>query len=295
MSTDYKNLFNTKKDYSNLFSNKESTQSQPKQERNMAYKNLFDNVVNETKPARVQTTLPQKVVDPRVADIQEIDPKISTHAVIEWLEAFDDNMKKLTQTNHGLSQRELDLAMEFTDGRLCVQELFNQIKSTVAALKGPEKKTGFLSKLFNSDQEFKLTQDLITQVIQTIRKLLEDFKNKSKYNNSMFIKSEMRRIESNIFDLKSELECAKVAATYLVNQDDFKGAARLEKVKQLSGLVNVSELQLKNTYNLLEKDMEAYENLKDVTVPFLYAKIQGLMSSTLDSEALNVINDINKL
>lgn len=299
MSADYKNLFDKKKDYSNLFSKSTSenitTKISNEQGTKMSYKNLFDNAEPKNEVKRTPSIFPERQIDPRVKGIQEIDPKISTHSVINWIDNFDDNLKKLSTTNQDVSQKELDLAMEFTNGRLCVESLFNEIKFTVEKLKGPKKKTGILSKLLSSNEEFKLTQEIITEVIQEIKKSLEDFKAKAKYNSSMFLKSQMRKIESDIFDIKSDLDCAKVAATYLVNQDDFKGPARLEKVKQLMNLVNLSELQLKNTYDLLEKDMEAYENLKDSTIPFLYVKIQSLMSSTLDSEALNVINDINKL
>lgn len=288
MSTDYKNLFNKKKDCSNLFPEKESK---------MSYKNLFTSNTTHTPGTKTKTKglFPQKEVDPRVKDIQAIDSKISTYAVITWIEDFDNNLKNLATVNQKISQNELDLAMEFTNGRLQVQNLFNEIKSIVGKLKGPQKKMGLISRLLGNDEEFKLTQDVINEVIQGIKSSLDQFKSKAKYNTSMFLKSQMRIIEGEINELKSDLDCARVAATYMVNMDDFKGATRMEKVKQLSGLINISELQLKNTYQLLEKDIEAYENLKNMTIPFLYAKIQTLMSSTLDSEALNVINDIDKL
>lgn len=292
MSTDYKNLFNKQKDYSNLFSD---SQKQTKQESNMSYKNIFGNSVSVPEVTKIKSLFPEKQIDARVKDIQTIDAKISTHAVISWIDNFDNNFKKLTTINQEVSQCELDLAMEFTSGRLQVQTLFNDIKQAVSKLKGPQKKPGLLSRILGSNEEFKLTQEIITEVIQEIKLNLEQFKNKAKYNTSMFLKSEMRSIEAKILDLKSDLECAIVAATYMINSDDFKGTVRLEKLKQVSGLINISELQLKNTYQLLEKDLEAYENLKNMTIPFLYAKIQTLMSSTLDSEALNVINDIDKL
>ena len=292
MSTDYKNLFNKKKDYSNLFSDK---QKQTRQESNMSYKNIFGNSVSVPEVTKIKSVFPEKQIDPRVKDIQAINAKISTQAVISWLDNFDSNFKKFTTINQEVSQRELDLAMGFTNGRLQVQTLFNDIKQTVSKLKGPQKKPGLLSRILGSNGEFKLTQEIITEVIQEIKLKMDQFKNKAKYNTSMFLKSEMRSIEVKILDLKSDLECAIVATTYMINNDDFKGTIRLEKLKQVSGLINISELQLKNTYQLLEKDLEAYENLKNMTIPFLYAKIQTLMSSTLDSEVLNVIDDIDKL
>ncbi|WNA16076.1 hypothetical protein XaC1_433 [Xanthomonas phage XaC1] len=334
MSTDYKNLFNKnkKKDYSNLFSNIEKevpSTTTSNQESRMAYKNLFNDADKKEEPstpepkkaynnlfgsstntpsepakskipvfpqeAPKRTSIPQRIVDPRVPVIQQIDAKISTHAVIEWIDNFDLKFKELSKVNQDLSQRELDLAMDFTGGRTSVQKLFTDIKITVGKLKGPEKKQGFISRLLSTPEEFKLTQDVITDVIQSIRVLLEVFARKSKYNTSMFVRSEMRKIETDISELKSELQCALVASQYLKSTDDFKAPALLEKVQKLSTLVDLSEIQLKNSYQLLEKDIDSYENLKNTTVPFLYIKIQSLMNSTLDTEVLNVINDIDKL
>lgn len=301
MSTDYKNLFKDKKDYSNLFSKTQPT----KQEERMAYKNLFENTPPKAPVTSVAPVFPKKgeakiiiprgPVDERVKAIQAIDPKVSTHAVLSWVDDFEANFKKVSATNQELSQRELDLAVDFTNGRLSVQDLFNEIKASVARLKGPEKKTNLLSRLLGSQEEFKLSQAVITEVIQSIRSCLDSFKKKAKYNTTMFVRSEMRKIEVDIAEIKSDLSIANIACQYLATTDDFKTESRLQKVQQLTGLVKLSVLQLNKSYELLEKDIERYENLKDVTVPFLYVKIQTLMDSALDAEALNVINDIDKL
>lgn len=308
MSADYKNLFKTKRDYSTLFSDTSITDSQKptvqvEQDAKMAYKNLFDKAQPEVKsitptfPVKEErkTFIPAKQVDPRVEAIQKIDPKISTYAVGTWIDDFDNKFKELNSVNKDLSQREMDLAMEFSAGRLSVQGLFNDLKSILSQLKAPEKKKGLLSLILGQQDEFKLTQEIIADVISNIKILLTEFKKKSKYNNSMFLRSEMRKIEVDITELKSDLDCALVACQYMLTIDDFKAASRIERIKQVTGLVDLSALQLKATYNLLEKDIESYENLEEVTIPYLYIKIQTLMNSTLDPEALKVINDIDKL
>ncbi len=298
MSADYKNLFETKKDYSNLFSDKQTYNDKEdvKEGAGMSYKNLFNNLQPEPAPKKSIPVFPEQVLDARIKDIQAIDSKISTHSVISWIDDFDNNLKSLSVSNQALSERQLNLAMDFNSGRLTVEDLFSKIKSALKQLQPTQKKVTLLSKLLGETHEdFKLTPEIISTVVTDIRKSLDDFGKKAKYNSTMFLKAEMRKISSDVSEIRSDLSCALVAATYLNNTDDYKGPIYLEKVKQLNTLLDVSELQLNNTYKFLEKDMEAYESLKDSTIPFLYVKIQTLMNSTLDSEALNLINDINKL
>lgn len=319
MSTDYKNLFNKKRDYSNLFDSASNQADANKvQEPNMKYKNLFEGT-NKIEPSSTEqstknvapknnySTLfgtseptpraqaPAKKVDPRHQEIQAIDPTISTNSVIHWIETFEDSLKRLSTDNQKLSEEELELAQEFTVDRNSIRQLFVQIQSIISVLKAPEKKKGFLNKLLRSDEDFELSSDIINDVISQMKSTLLEFKNKQKYSSNMFIKADIDNIQRQIMSLKVDSECALVACKYLITKGDYKAEARLDRIMKINQLIQISEATLMNSYNMFQRDFDDYEDMKNVTVPLLYIKLQNLMSSTLDPEALNLINKINKI
>lgn len=323
MSTDYKNLFNKdkKKDYSNLFS--DTKKEQPVQGSNMAYKNLFGTEQKEvpqsttsaepqkkysdmfgsrptTAPvfpeAPKKSFIPERKVDPRIDDITAIDGEVPVNTVLLWLDNFEIYLSELGTNNQKLADEEVQLTQEFIDERSNIQDAFTGIKEILARLKAPEKKKGILNKFFGSDEpEFKITRDMVDTVIDDIRELINTHANKQKYGGTIFLKSKLDQIDKRIYDIKLNAQCAYVACKYLADKGDYKAEVRLDRIAKINQIIQISELDLQNSYKRLSLDLEKYEDLKQTTVPLLYIKLRNLLNDTLDPEAMNLINKIDEL
>ena len=332
MSTDYKNLFNKdkKKDYSNLFS--DTKKEQPVRESNMAYKNLFGteqkevpqststepkkkygDMFGKTKPsapvfpdvqtvpelytqAPKRTTIPERKVDPRIAVITAIDGEVPVNTVLLWLDNFEIYLSELGTNNQVLADEEVKLTQEFIDERSNIQDAFTGIKDILSRLKAPEKKKGILNKFFGSDEpEFIVTRDMVDTVIDDIRELINTHANKQKYGGTIFLKSKLDHIDKRIYDIKLNAQCAYVACKYLADKGDYKAEVRLDRIAKINQIIQISELDLQNSYKRLSLDLEKYEDLKQTTVPLLYIKLRNLLNNTLDPEAMNLINKIDEL
>ncbi len=324
MSTDYKNLFNKnkKKDYSNLFS--DSEKEKPVQESNMAYKNLFGTESKEqpestksTEPKKNYGTLfgdtkstsapvfpeetkkyniPERKVDPRVQDIIAIDSQVPVNTVLLWLDNFESYLSELGTNNQTLADEEVQLTQEFIDERSTIQDAFTGIKGILARLKAPEKKKGLLNKFFGSDEpELKITRDIVDKVIDDIRVLINTHTNKQRYGGKIFLKSKLDQIDRRIYDIKLQAQCAYVACKYLAERGDYKADVRLERIAKINQIIQISELDLQESYKRLSLDLEKYEDLKQTTVPLLYIKLRNLLNNTLDPEATDLINRIDEL
>lgn len=323
MSTDYKNLFNKnkKKDYSNLFS--DTKKEQPVQESNMAYKNLFGTEQKEVPQSTINTEpkkkygdmfgsrpnnvpvfpeeprksfIPERKVDPRIDDIIAIDAEVPVNTVLLWLDNFEIYLSELGTNNQKLADEEVQLTQEFIDERSNIQDAFTGIKEILARLKAPEKKKGILNKFFGSDEpEFKITRDMVDTVIDDIRELINTHANKQKYGGTIFLKSKLDHIDKRIYDIKLNAQCAYVACKYLADKGDYKAEVRLDRIAKINQIIQISELDLQNSYKRLSLDLEKYEDLKQTTVPLLYIKLRNLLNNTLDPEAMNLINKIDEL
>lgn len=328
MSTDYKNLFNQnkKKDYSNLFS--DTKKVQPVQESNMAYKNLFGTEQKEesqsttepkknygdmfgTKNAKStnvpvfpetttevprRTVIPERKEDPRVQDILAIDSEVPVNTVLLWLDNFESYLSELGTKNQVLADEEVQLTQEFIDERSSIQDAFTGIKQILARLKAPEKKKGILNKFFGSDEpEFKITRTLVDEVINDIRELINTHTNKQRYGGKIFLKSKLDHIDKRIYEIKLNAKCAYVACKYLADRGDYKAEIRLERIAKINHIIEISELDLQQSYKRLSTDLESYEDLKQTTVPTLYIKLRNLLNNTLDPEAMDLINKIDEL
>lgn len=327
MSTDYKNLFNKKKDYSNLFS--DTKKEQPVQGSNMAYKNLFGTDQKEETQSTVQSStepkkkygnmfgsqktkvpvfpesptdapkkaiIPERKVDPRVQDIMAIDSQVPVNTVIMWLDNFESYLSELGTNNQTLADEEVQLTQEFIDERSTIQDAFTGIKEILARIKAPEKKQGILSKFFGSNEpEFKVTRDMIDDVINDIRELIKIHTNKQRYGGKIFLKSKLDQIDKRIYEIKLNAKCAYVACKYLADKGDYKAEVRLERIAKINQIIQISELALQDSYKKLSYDLEKYEDLKQTTVPLLYIKLQNLLNNTLDPDAMNLINKIDEL
>ena len=326
MNTDYKNLFKDKESdkkmaYKNLFdsSNKEipneETQKAIKEleagsgtkfnsidslmadlhdvSKTKEYNTIFENSPKKELHKNI-TQLPQKNTDPRHKIIADIDNTVSTGTVIYWLDNFDSEITRFGNLNRVLSEDELTLAQNLNAESECVRDLFDKLKTIVQVL-NPPKKQSFIGKLLSSGNENKITSTIINKVVQDIRTLMANHQVQQKYKNMPFINSEIRMIEGRIEELKKYGKCAIAACKYRIENGDPDSDMVLERVLKILQIASISESALKANNQILKNDLTTYEELRDLIIPLLYAKIQRLMTNSLDTEVLDIVSKISTI
>lgn len=293
----YKDLFKDqepKKDgnmgkYKDLF----GSNSEPEKSENKSYNDLFANTPKKEVPPQKQIKqTPVFARDARHDVINSLNDKVPSNTVILWLDNFDTELKNVSATNQALADEQMMLSQDFVKSSEVINASFKSIQDTIQQAINPPQK-GLLGKLFNSGKSKVLDSTDVTYIINTIKSTISG----TKCSKNIFINQQLNNIQEKINKIKLHTSCGVVACDFMLstNPDDDRYLRAKDRLLKISKLNEMSELSLNQTHKKLAEDVDKFENLKDVTIPLLYIKLQGIINKSLDEESVNLINQINQL
>lgn len=295
----YKDLFKDqppKKDdkmgkYKDLFG--ESTEPEKSKE-TKSYNDLFANTPKkEEQPKKpIKQTTPVFARDPRHDVISGLNDKVPSNTVILWLDNFDNELKNVSATNQALAEEQMLLSQDFVKSSEVINASFTTIKNALASITNSQP-TGLIGKLFNSNKPKVIDSNAVGYIIGIIKSTIAG----TKCSKNIFINQQMNNIQEKINKIKLHTSCGVVACDFMLSTapDDDRYLRAKDRLLKISKLNEMSELSLNKTHKKLAEDVDKFENLKDVTIPLLYIKLQGIINQSLDSESMNLINQINLL